>query len=864
MMRSPSERWRETDRIVDAALDLAPDRRAEFVAKACGDDAALCADVGRLLQSCDDASDFLERPAAEFAAGLVAAATTAEHTAGGSSMQGVRVGPYRIVREAGRGGMGTVYLAERDDDQYRHEVALKLVRRDAAYDGTLIRRLVEERQILASLEHPGIARLLDGGVTVDGLPFFAMEYVPGSPIDRYCDSHALPVESRLVLFAQVCDVVQYAHRRLVVHRDLKPSNILVTDDGDVKLLDFGIAKLLAPDGTSARGPDTITGYHLMTPEYASPEQLRGEPVSTGSDVYSLGVLLYKLLTGRHPHDAVGRQHTVIRRDDDVTRPSLAIGSDAVAAEIARTRGTNAARLHRALAGDLDTIVLTAMRTDPERRYGSAEQLGSDIRRHLAGLPVSARRDTVGYRLHKFVRRHRVGVGAAAVVALLLAGSTIVTIAQSARIASERDTAQTVSAFLVDLFNAADPYGGEDREVTARTLLDSGAARVSRELAGQPAVRAHLTATIGRAYYGLGRYDDARRLLEQALSLRELIAGSSDSSYTRTASLLAATMLDQGDNVAAESLFRSTLATRRRQLGVSHPDVALSLRGVAQAVRARGAYADAEALVRQALAIQRGQRPLNPLDVAATLNVLAHLHRERRDFAGAATLYREVYALRRDALGDAHPDVANTIVNIGAALAGAGDFANAEPLLRQGIASKQKSLGDEHPDIATDMSGLAALLHEKGDVTAAESLYRETLARQRRLLPRGHSRTAVTLLGLGNILVDRAAARDAKPPLREAERLLREAEPLLREALAIERRIMPATHERVARTEGSLGLCLARLHRDAEAEALLAGSLASLPIVIAHDRRRRELLGELVALYRRGGRMDDAARYQAMR
>ena len=843
-------RWLEIDRIVDAVLDMAPDERAAYIATTCSHDATLQSDVERLLRSCDAAADYLENPAAEYAAPLVASLTSS--TSAAPMVEGMRVGPYRIVAEAGRGGMGIVYVAERDDDQYRRRVALKLVRRGLDDDGSVVRRFVEERQILASLEHPSIARMLDGGMTTDGLPYFAMEYVVGTPIDRYCDERRLTLDARLGLFGSVCDAVQYAHRRLVVHRDLKPSNILVTDAGEVKLLDFGIAKLLAPDAAGHRAPDTRTGLQRMTPEYASPEQMRGEPVSTASDVYSLGVLLFELLSGRRPHDPAGRpthEVTRARTEDEVTRPSVALGRGPDARVAAEARATSLDRLRRRLTGDLDTIVLAAMRAEPERRYGSAEQLGADVRRHLTGLPVSARRDTWSYRAHKFASRHRVGVGAAAVIVLLLVGSTVTTRLQSARIARERDTAERVSDFLVGLFNSADPYGGAGREITARVLLDSGAVRVARDLGGQPEIRAHLMATMGRAYYGLGRYDEARRLLEQALVLRQSVLGEADTSVARTTNLLAQTMLDQGDYAGADSLYRRVLELRRRLIGATHLDVAQTLRGLALTRRALGDYAGAEPLLREALAIQQSRRAV-PLDIATTLNGLAHVLRDRGSYAAAESLYRQVYDIRQKRLGDEHPDVANSLVNIGAVLASAGHYDLAEPLLRRGIVSKQRSLGDEHPDVATDMSGLANLLHRKGDVASAESLYREVLKRQRRLLPQWHSRTATTLLGLGTVLVARNAPA--------------EAEPLLREALAIERRALPAGDRRIADAERALGQCLVRLGRDRDAEPLLVASFTSLRAARGtSDRSTTESRQQIIELYERLGRPGDAARYRGM-
>lgn len=844
-----SERWRDIDRVVDGALDLDPPLRAAFVARACADDDELCAEVERLLRSCEQARGFLEQPAFEYVAPLVTAEPASDVA------EGMRVGPYRVVAEIGRGGMGSVYVAERDDDQYRQRVALKLVRRGLDGDQRILRRFMEERQILASLEHPNIARMLDGGVTTEGLPYFAMEFVEGTPIDRYCDARLLSVEGRLRLFCRVCDAVQYAHQRLVVHRDLKPSNILVTKDGIVKLLDFGIARLLADDAAPGDSPGTRTDVPMMTPAYASPEQIRGGALSTSSDVYSLGVLLYELLAGQRPRGDGGRiwqEVALVHTDDEAERPSVALRKDALAAGVAAgARGTTAGRLQHNLQGDLDTIVLTALRTEVERRYQTAEGLGADVQRYLAGHPVWARRDSWSYRTQKFVRRHRIAVAAGAAFVVLLLGFTAVTRVQSTRIARERDKAEQVSSLLAGLFTTSDPYAGRGREVTARDLLDSGALRVDRDLRSQPGTRGAMLAVIGRAYYGLGRYADARRMLERSIVLRRAELGEADTSVARTSNLLATVMLDQGNYIAAESLYRQTLVVRRRLLPPAHPDVASTLRGLALAHRARGDHARAEPLLREALSIQRRQRPPNALDIAATLTALAHLRRDAGDYAAAEPLYRRVYSLRLTKLGGRHPDVANSIVNIGGVLAAMGNYAAAEPLLRQGIASKRLSLGDEHPDVATDMGALASLLHNKGDATAAESVYREVLRRQRRLLPGGHSRTAHTLIGLGNVLVARGAAV--------------EAEPLLREALAIVRGVLPAAHPRVAEAQLMLGRCLVSQARYDAAEPLLVGSFTSLLAAVGgRDRRTLESLVQVVDLYERSGQNEAAARYRAMR
>src|SRR5215207_8326514 len=470
------ERWRQVQAVVDAVLDVPSGARAALLDHTCAGDPALRAEAERLVRSCDDAEGFMEEPAADYAALFMSDAALVDARSdfrpSPASAQGALVGPYRIVREAGHGGMGTVYLAERADDQYRKQVALKLVRAGLASEVDVLRRFRDERQILASLDHPGIARLLDGGVTADGVPWFAMEYVAGTPLDRYCDEHGLTVDERLTLFARVCEAVAFAHRNLVVHRDLKPSNVLVTDDGVVKLLDFGIAKLLQPQPQPEREPITQVGPRAMTPEYAAPEQVRGEPVTTATDVYALGAILYALLTGQRAHRLDRRTAAEVERvvcDTNPEPPSVAVtrtidvghadGSrERITPErVSEARGTDSGRLRRRLRGDLDTIVLKALHKDPVRRYASADALLEELRRYRAGLPVQARPDSRLYRIGKFVRRHRLGVAAGAAVLLSLVGGLAGTLWQAraasrAAAAASREAAKAraVTEFVVGL------------------------------------------------------------------------------------------------------------------------------------------------------------------------------------------------------------------------------------------------------------------------------------------------------------------------------------------------------------------------------------------------------------------------------
>ncbi len=497
------ERWRRLEPVLDAALELDRASWRDYLDTACAGDRALRADLGRLLEACALAEASLDQPALRSCAALLADA------AAGASPIGARVGPYRLLEVLGQGGMGAVYLAERADGQFEQRVALKLVRGALAFDDQVVRRFLAERQILASLDHPHIARLLDGGITAEGLPWFAMEHVRGLTLVRYCDAHRLGIEPRLILFRTVCEAVHYAHQTLVIHRDLKPSNILVTESGVVKLLDFGIAKLLG--GVAGAEPVTQTGSRAMTPEYASPEQLRGGPMTPASDVYSLGVILCELLVGRRPfrtdpRSPLDAERMILEAEPDPPSWIVARGDE----DIPGARGTTRERLSRELRGDLDAIVATALRKEPERRYATPEQLASDIGRHVEHLPIAARGDDWVYRTRKFVRRHRNST--VAWTALVLAtGLAILGLRMSIRgraAAPVGSPASPPASVAVLPFAAA---GAESEFAFGRRL----AAAIVRQLSGIPDVRA-------RSGDGPAPGSDARSA--RALNVRHLLSG----------------------------------------------------------------------------------------------------------------------------------------------------------------------------------------------------------------------------------------------------------------------------------------------------------------------------------------------------
>ena len=574
------ERWQQLMPLLDEALDLAPEARAAFLTDT---DPALRADLERLLAADEEAGDFLDDSASDWAATLIEELERA--TAEPTLDEGALIGPYRIVRTLGQGGMGTVYLADRADGQFEQRVALKLIRPGMGRH-EILRRFLQERQILARLQHPNIARLLDGGITAEGQPYFAMEFVDGQPITEYCDARRLGIDERLHLFRAVAEAVAYAHLNLVVHRDIKPSNILVTERGVPKLLDFGIAKLLHETDSEDTLIETQAGLQVMTPEYAAPEQVRGDAVTTATDTYALGVALYELLTGHRPYYFDKRTPAEIERvicNQPPARPSTVIAratdapqSDGSTAAItpetiAAARALPMRRLRRHLSGDLDTILLKALRKEPHRRYANAEAFVEDLRRLREGHPVRARKDTVGYRVRAFVRRHRAGVATTVAVAVLLLAGLGGSLLQMRSAASEAARTEAVRDFVVDLFDA--PPDNLNRPFAASDLLTRGAVRAQTEWAGRPEVQADLLALLGTLSAQQGLPEQARTLHEQALTVRHSLYGPDHADIGTSLHALGELALARDALDEAEALLRQSLQIRHRRFGTEDPRTA---------------------------------------------------------------------------------------------------------------------------------------------------------------------------------------------------------------------------------------------------------------------------------------------------
>jgi tetratricopeptide (TPR) repeat protein len=825
-MSTPSpQAWIRVSPILDDLLERSEREWPALLDERCGDDTALRRQIERLLSAHRRAEGFLAEPPAMSTLIEEVEQISAEEELPAPAT----VGPWRLLRELGRGGMGIVYLAERTGEEFTQRGALKLVHGGSG-SAEILARFRRERQILAGLNHPYIARLLDGGRAEDGRPYLTMEYVEGRPLTAYCRDRALDVEGRLRLFIAICHAVQHAHGRLVVHRDLKPSNILITDAGEPRLLDFGIAKLLAEDETEATL--TRTG-RVMTPEYAAPEQLRGETVSTATDVYALGLILYELLAGRHPY----RERTGVVRTGEPAprrepqRPSLATADRS---------------LRRRLTGDLDTIVLMALREEPARRYASAEALASDIERHLAGQPVSARPDTLGYRARKFAGRHRWGLAVSAVAVSLLVAFGVTMAEQARRTARQRDRAERVSKFLVELFSVSDPLkkGGN---VTAREILDRGARRIEGELTGEPEVRGDLLDTIGRVYYNIGLLDKAQQLLERSVDVRSRVLGADDPRTLSSLAELGNVLVRAGRFDAGIRLFGQTLERQRRSLGDDHEatlttmnDLAFWLgvvgrwreaeklhRDVLERLRRRygdvhrrtvwsvsdlgvvlmsqGRYSEAEPLLAEAIRIwPKIRAPGDPDSFREAIfkSRLASLYQGQRRYAEAEPIFEEALATIRRVMGRENGHTVSAMKDLAILYYVTGRHADTEKLLRETLELSRKVLGPRHIDTLQSTYWLAVVQGAQGRLEEAGKLQMEALAVQREFLGAEHPDTLLSIVNLGRI-------RGKQGRLAEGRRLIAQA-------LDVQTRRYGATHPHAA--ESLYGLaCLAALSsRRAEA------------------------------------------------
>lgn len=851
-----SDRAQQVAELVGSALDRQPQEWTAFLDGACVGDPSLRAEVESLLRLHEQVHDFIEAPLLPFAIELLEDES--------EPLEGNRVGPYKIIRRIGRGGMGDVYLASRADDQYKKEVAIKLVKRGFDTDD-IRRRFRHERQILATLDHPNIARLIDGGTTETGLPYFVMEYVDGIPLNRYCDERKLNITERLKLFRIVCSAVHYAHQHLVIHRDIKPGNILVTEEGAPKLLDFGIAKLLDPDLSQTAG-HTVTELKVMTPEYASPEQVRGEQVTTATDTYSLGVMLYELLTGHRPYRIKSRRPDEVARvicEQEPERPSTAIGrveeetksngasAEAITPESVSTgRNEQPEKLRRLLRGDLDNIVLMSMRKEPERRYASVEQFSEDLRRHLEGLPVVAHKDTLSYRTAKFVRRHKAGAAAAALVVLTLIIGIAATAWQARTARRERDKEQYINRFLQDMLGAAAP-DARGTDVKVIDVLNEASKRAKIELADKPEVMADVLLTLGKTYIGLGHYDKAEVDLRAAVDASLKVNGELHATTATSLGWLGLALAEQNKLADGEQISRRAVELQRKLHPQGNEDLGVALYALGYNLILKGEPKAAQPFLQEAAGLIKKHRGETNGYYMTSLVMLGRAH----ETAGEVDLAEPLYRQAIDLGGRVEPRyriyLAQAQFFLGSLLINKAAYPEAEILLKQSEVTYRDVLGgDTNYSVGAVKADLGLLYFLKGDYAKAEDQDRKALDLLRQYVGPESSLTVSTAATLGLTLT-----RGGKAV---------QGEPYLREALEIRKKILPAGDVYISISESALGECLTAQKHYPEAEPLLVNGYNGVKGSLGEkDPRTIEALRRLVTLYRNWKKPSTAAQFSAM-
>ena len=785
-MNTDRARWRLIASIFDEVVEAPAATRMHTLDRLCAGDDEIRSEVDALLAA-DTLGEKFERDAGSARDQL---AIDWVERGGDERHVGERIGPWRVLRELGRGGMGIVWLAERADGQYEQRAALKVIKRGMDSDSVLA-RFLRERQILARLIHPNIAHLLDGGIAADERPYFAMEYVDGLPLLRYCAEHNSRLDERIRLFLEICNAVQIAHAQLIVHRDIKPSNVMVTTTGSAKLLDFGIARLL---DDSDQGPTIDAQYRPLTPAYAAPEQLRGDALTTATDIHALGGVLYELLAGKRASGL-----------DDTASPESAL-----AAMMSRTivppsklESAGAPVPRRRLRGDFDTIVLKALHRDPQRRYTTVEALADDVRRTVTGQPIRARREHTAYRAAKFVGRHRVGVLGATFALVALFAALGVALWQAREKAREAQVSQEVTQFLIGLFKAADPTHTNGTNVTAEDLLDRGAERLHSTLATEPVLNARLLHTIATTYVALGLYDRALPLEQQALQLRRRVNPNGSTEVAESMNELGQIYALKADYSEAEPLLLSGLAMRRAALPKDDPEIIESIGNVAQLQQNRGEFAAANALFREALALSELRYGSEATETAQRLDDLATNLDNLGKTADAGAKYQQALAIREKILGADDPQVATSLINFGVFLDNSGSHLKAIPLLERALVIRRKVYGANHVLVAYAELALAGACYSANRLVDAERSTLDALTIFRHILPEDHPKITESLNMLGI--------------LRTGRRDFAGAIPVFREVLDRYRRTLGDYHPDTLTVQNNLGATLLHAGKLSEAE-----------------------------------------------
>ncbi len=799
------QHWEKINNIVDTALELEKEERKRYINKECKDDPELKSEVTRLLESIQEseAEEFLEGKES-YPQNLVSELSkTFEKSETSSSLVGQNIDNFKILEVVGHGGMGSVFLAERADKAYDQTVAIKVLRRGMDTPSNIL-RFKRERNILAKLEHPNISRLLDGGMTNEGLPYLVMEYVKGTPLITYCDTNNLTIEQRLDLFKLVCQAVQHAHNNAVIHRDLKPSNILVTEDGKVKILDFGIAKLLEPEEVSENLFQTRTGARMLTMGYAAPEQVEGEAVTTATDTYALGILLYKLLTGVHPFDLEKKNVTEIERlirKKTPTKPSTKLGElpKSKQQQIAEQHNSTPSVLQNALKGDLDAIVMKALRKERKKRYNSTDQLLEDLRRRKQNLPIIAREDTIRYKTSKFIRRHKAGLSAAAGFALLIISFfafytwQITDERNQARRAAQK--AEAVTSYLTDLLSRSNPYLEEKNvglDVTLGSVLQYGHKTIDQEFENQPVVKAKVKTVIGQVYSQLGEFGKAESLLTEAYQIHKGLKSKAMIDQANTTKTLAFMYQDKGNYDRAETLLQETIQTlQTTKKGLITEEAASSIARLGNlSWFNKGQFKTADSLLTKALEIEQQIHSGNHLHIATRYNDLATMNHAQGKLSIADSYYRKAIANYRRLSGE-HANLAIILSNFAILLKDRGDYKEAEQKQIEALKMHKEHSGENSIDIALGTGKLGQIYVEMGKYERADSLLHLSLEKLHKIYGESHPYIARNNLILGKLV--------------RLKKNYQEAEEILSNAHAQFSKVYPENHPRISDPLLELGL-----------------------------------------------------------
>ncbi len=856
-----SDLWARVKDIFINAVALQGDKREEYIEKTCGSNDELKGEVISLLTSFKSSGAFLDNPDID-----LNFAVPQEK----DPYLNKKIDAYKIVSVIAEGGMGRVYLGERADSAFSQRVAVKLIKyfNQSSY---LLQRFHNERQTLANLNHPYIAKLLDGGSTDEGVPYFIMEYIDGVPLNEYCDANSLSIDDRLLLFQKICSAVNYAHKNLVVHRDLKPSNILITGDGNPKLLDFGISKILKDDNTPDLSDYTVTQVWNLTPDYASPEQIKGEKITTATDIYSLGVLLYKILTGHHPYNIrsyLPADITKIVCETNPEKPSTIIrtveniksagGHEIIISPetIGKARKENIVKLSKTLSGDLDNIILKAIRKEPERRYSSIEQFSEDIRRYLDGLPVIARNDTLSYRTSKFVRRHKFGVAAFLIIIILFIAGFIGITWQADIAAKQRDkarieTAKTekINTFLQNMLSSADPENS-GKDVKVVEVLKKAEKKLDNDLTDQPEINASLRTTIGITLENLGLYDESIIQLKKALETRKKIYGERNEETARSIENLALAVHYKGDYHQAEMLYLKSVKIYEALDSVMNPSYAEALNDLGTLYMDIGKYDSAMTNFKSALNIYTKMLGENNSLIASTLNNMALTSDYEGDLVSAENNYKKALAIDSKLLGNDNYELAHLFNNLAFVLLEKEKYEEALSYFQKSLTIRENKLGKNHPQCILALFNLGCtysyLNHNGRSIQYIDS----ALALWSRSLPPDHP-----LIGSAYYWKGKVLNNENKPD---------DAITVLRKSLKIRMKKGNENKYYTARTECELGRSLMLTGNYKKAESLILKNLGILKSIYKDDNQQiREVNEILVSLYLNSGQPQKAEQYKAL-